>query len=97
MEIKATAEGSKLTIAVTGRVDTVTSPEFEAGMKFGDATLVVLDLANVPYMSSAGLRVLLTAHKTMLGKGGELQVANAQPTVREVLDLTGFSDLLNLI
>ena len=97
MEIKTKAEGTKLTIAVSGRVDTVTAPELEAGLKFGDATCVVIDLGDVPYMSSAGLRLLLTAHKTMLGKGGELQVANAQPSVKEVLDITGFSDILNLI
>lgn len=97
MEIKTTMEGSKLTIAVSGRVDTVTAPELEAGLKFGDATQVVLDLENVPYMSSAGLRLLLTAHKTMLGKGCEFLIANVQPAVKEVLDLTGFSDLLNLI
>lgn len=97
MEIKTTTEGAKLTISVSGRVDTVTAPELEAGLKFGDASQVVLDLANVPYMSSAGLRLLLTAHKTMLAQGGEFQVANVQPAVKEVLDLTGFSDLLNLI
>ena len=97
MEIKTNAEGSTLTISVSGRVDTVTAPELEAGLKFGDATCVVIDLGDVPYMSSAGLRLLLTAHKTMLGKGGELQVANAQPSVKEVLDIIGFSDILNLI
>ena len=97
MEIKTTSEGGKLTIAVSGRVDTVTAPELEAGLKFGDAKQVVLDLADVPYMSSAGLRLLLTAHKTMLGNGGELQIANAQASVREVLDITGFSDILNLV
>ena len=97
MEIKTNTEGSTLTISVSGRVDTVTAPELEAGLKFGDATQVVLDLENVPYMSSAGLRLLLTAHKTMLGKGGEFLIANVQPAVMEVLDLTGFSDLLNLI
>lgn len=86
-----------MTIAVSGRVDTVTAPELEAGLKFGDATCVVIDLGDVPYMSSAGLRLLLTAHKTMLGRGGELQVANAQPSVKEVLDITGFSDILNLV
>ena len=86
-----------LTISVSGRVDTVTAPELEAGLKFGDATQVVLDLADVPYMSSAGLRLLLTAHKTMMAKGGELKIANIQPTVREVLDITGFSDILNLV
>ena len=97
MEIKTTSEGGKLTIAVSGRVDTVTAPELEAGLKFGDAKQVVLDLADVPYMSSAGLRLLLTAHKAMLGNGGELQIANAQSSVREVLDITGFSDILNLV
>ena len=97
MEIKTKAEGNKLTIAVSGRVDTVTAPELEAGLKFGDAKNVVIDLKDVPYMSSAGLRLLLTVHKTMLAKGGELQIANVQPSVREVLDITGFSDILNLV
>ena len=97
MEIKTKVEGNRLTIAVSGRVDTVTAPELEAGLKFGDAQCVVIDLGDVPYMSSAGLRLLLTAHKTMFGKGGELQVANAQPSVKEVLDITGFSDILNLV
>ena len=97
MEIKTEEEGNKLTIAVSGRVDTVTAPELEAALEFGDATCVVIDLADVPYMSSAGLRLLLSAHKTMLGKGGELQIANVQESVREVLDITGFSDILNLV
>ncbi len=97
MEIKTKTEGSKLTISVSGRVDTVTAPELEAGLKFGDATSVVLDLAEVPYMSSAGLRLLLTAHKSMLANGGTLQVAGVQPSVKEVLDITGFSDILNLV
>lgn len=97
MEIKTTTDGTRLTIAVSGRIDTVTAPEVEAALKFGDATCVVIDLANVPYMSSAGLRLLLAAHKTMLAKGGELQIANVQEGVREVLDITGFSDILNLV
>ena len=97
MEIKTTTEGDKLTIAVNGRVDTVTAPELEAGLKFGDAKRVVIDLEKVPYMSSAGLRIMLSAHKTMLGKGGELQIANAQSPVREVFNITGFSSILKLV
>ena len=97
MEIKTTTEGTRLTIAVSGRVDTVTAPELAAALKFGDATCVVIDLANVPYMSSAGLRLLLAAHKKMVAKGGELQIAHVQADVREVLDITGFSDILNLV
>ncbi len=97
MEIKTTTEGDTLTIAVSGRVDTVTAPELAAGLRFGDAKRVVIDLANVPYMSSAGLRLLLTAHKEMVGKGGELQIANVQSAVMEVLEITGFSDIFNLV
>ena len=90
-------EGDRLTIAVSGRVDTVTAPALEADLKFGDAKSVVIDLADVPYMSSAGLRLLLTAHKTMLARGGELLVANVQPSVMEVLDITGFSGIFRVI
>ena len=80
MKVEAKQEGSKLTLSVSGRIDTVTAPAFEAELKFGDATQVVLDMAEVPYMSSAGLRLLLTAHKTMLASGGELLIANVQPS-----------------
>ena len=97
MEIKTQSDGNKLTITVSGRVDTVTAPKLEAGLKFGEATCVVLDLGDVPYMSSAGLRLLLVAHKTMLSKGGDFQVANIQPAVKEVLDITGFSGILHLV
>ena len=97
MEIKSKLEGTRLTIAVSGRIDTVTAPELEAGLKFGEATCVVLDLEDVPYMSSAGLRLLLVAHKTLLAKGGDFQIANVQPAVKEVLDITGFSDILHLV
>ena len=96
MEIKTKSEGSTLTISVSGRVDTVTAPELEAGLKFGDAKCVVLDIAEVPYMSSAGLRLLLTSHKAMLAKGGEFKIVNVQPSVSEVLSITGFADSLNI-
>ena len=97
MEIKTKSDGAVTTISVVGRVDTNTAPELEAGLRFGDAKSVTLDIAGVPYMSSAGLRVLLAAHKTMLGKGGEFKIANAQPAVRDVLDITGFSGFLDLV
>ena len=97
MEIKTTTEGDVLTVAVSGRVDTVTAPEFGASLQFGDVKHAVIDLANVPYMSSAGLRVLPTVHKEMSAKGGDLQIANVQSAVKEVLDITGFSDIFNLV
>ena len=97
MEIKTKTEGDCLTIAVSGRIDTVTAPELGANLKTDGVNCVVLYLADVPYMSSAGLRILLTAHKEMLAKGGELKIANVQSAVMEVLDITGFSDIFNLI
>jgi anti-sigma B factor antagonist len=97
MKISFSKNGNDMTVALDGRLDTVTAPELEAGLKFGDATKVVIDLADVPYMSSAGLRLMLTAHKTMMAKGGTLQIAGVQPSVKEVFDITGFSDILNII
>ena len=97
METKTISEGDKLIIAVSGRVDTVTAPELEANLKFGDAKLVVLDLKEVPYMSSAGLRLLLTSHKAMAAKGGRFEIANVQSAVREILEITGFSDIFNIV
>ena len=82
MEIKTTTESERLTISVSGRVDTVTAPEREANLRFGDVKCAVIDLTNVPYMSSAGLRLLLTAHKTMMAKGGELQIDDKSKTAK---------------
>ena len=85
MEIETKSEGEKLTITVSGRVDTVTAPELAASFQFGDATCVVLDLADVQYMSSAGLRLLLIAHKTMLEKGDHsVQLSNASAAMPDV-------------
>ena len=96
MEIKKTMDGPNVTIAVTGRVDTTTAPEFEAGLKLAGTETLTLDLSGVPYMSSAGLRCLLTAQKTMLAGGGSMTITGVQPAVMEVLELTGFSNILTI-
>ena len=91
-------DGTSLTIALEGRIDTLTAPQLEtelASCLSGVKTLV-LDFAQVAYISSAGLRVLLSTHKKMLAAGGSLTIANAVPAVREVFDITGFSDILTL-
>lgn len=90
MEIKKTLEGDRLTLAPQGRVDTITAPEFEAALPAEGVGELVLDLSAVDYMSSAGLRVLLTAHKRMKGA---MKVANVQPVVKEVFEITGFADI----
>ena len=97
MTINKTQEGSCLTLALTGRLDTMTSPELEAELNrsLEDAQSLVLDFTGLEYISSAGLRVLLSAHKAMSGKGG-MKVIHINEVVREVFDVTGFSDILNI-
>ena len=97
MKITKKQDGSALVIALEGRLDTTTAPELEAELKtcLDGITDLTLDLAKLDYISSAGLRVLLSAHKTMM-KQGQMKVTNASEIVREVFDVTGFSDILNI-
>ena len=97
MEINKTVDGDKVTIAVDGRVDTTTSPELAAALKLDGVKDLTLDLTGVSYMSSAGLRCLLMAQKTMNASGGEVRIKGVQPVVKEVLDITGFSDIFTLV
>lgn len=98
MTITNNQNGKDLTIALEGRLDTMTAPELEAELKesLNDADTLAFDLAKLEYISSAGLRVLLAAHKTMMNKGG-MQVKNANEIVREVFEVTGFADILNIV
>lgn len=98
MEIAKSIEDSKATFTVRGRLDTVTSPELQAEMdKVSDATSeLVLDFSALDYISSAGLRVLLSANKKMVAKGGTLLIVGANAVVKDVFDMTGFSDILKL-
>ena len=95
MEIKKTVEGSKLTLAPVGRVDTLTAPELEGALALDGVTELVFDLVELEYISSAGLRVLLSAQKTM-NKRGSMTVLNPKPAVKEVFDITGFSDIFTI-
>ena len=91
MQINKNQEGNKLTLAPIGRVDTITSPELEAAVVLDGIEELVFDLAQVDYISSAGLRVLLSSQKKMAGKS--MRIVNAKPAVKEVFDITGFSDI----
>lgn len=96
MEINETKEEGKTVMSVSGRLDTKTAPELEARIKSGDVDGgLVLDLSDLEYVSSAGLRVILATHKMMVNRGG-LIVRNPQDTVMEVLDATGFTDVLDI-
>ena len=97
MTINKKSEGNHLEIALEGRLDTMTSPELEAELKqsLDGVETLTMDMAKLDYISSAGLRVLLSAHKIMAPRGG-MKVINANEIVKEVFDVTGFSDVLTI-
>lgn len=97
MKMNKTVNGTKLEIALEGRLDTMTAPELEAELNktLGGADSLVLDFSNLEYISSAGLRVLLSAHKVMSKKGG-MKVCNVNEVVKEVFEVTGFADILTI-
>ena len=97
MEIIKNLDGSKLTVALSGRLDTTTSPMLEAELKtaLDDVNELIFDFAKLDYISSAGLRVLLSTQKTM-AKKGTFVIKNVHPDIMEVFEITGFSDILTI-
>lgn len=98
MEFTKVKNNGVLTVAVRGHLDTNTAPVFESGLKgeLSDITELRLDLTNLVYISSAGLRALLTLHKAMVAKKGKLVLLHPNEEVMEILDMTGFSTFLNI-
>ena len=97
MTINKTQENEKLTVTIEGRLDTTTAPQLEAEVKssLDNVKEVVFDIKNLEYVSSAGLRVLLTAQKIM-NKQGKMTVTGASEAVMEIFEVTGFVDILNI-
>lgn len=98
MTISKNLAGDKLTVAVEGRLDTVTAPDLEAELKsaLDSAKELVMDFSKLEYISSAGLRVLLSAFKKLDAKGGKMKVTNINEMVREVLEVTGLISVLTV-
>ncbi len=97
MNININQEGKQLTLALEGRLDTTTAPQLEASFKqnIGDCDTLIMNFADLEYISSAGLRVLLAAQKVM-NKQGTMVVRNVNETIMEVFEITGFSDILTI-
>lgn len=96
MEIEKLIDGKTATLKISGRLDTVSSPELESALnELSDAEGVVLDFEKLEYISSAGLRVLLLAHKNFSRKAG-LTVTNVCEEVMDVFKVTGFDDVLTI-
>ena len=97
MIIEKNLNGTELTVAITGRLDTTTAPQLEAEFKqsITGVEKLVLDFATLEYLSSAGLRVLLAAQKVM-NKQGEMIIKNVNDTITEIFEVTGFIDILTV-
>ncbi len=97
MKIDQIKNANALTIALEGRLDTMTAPQLEAELKSAlpGVESLIFDLKNLEYISSAGLRVLLSAQKTM-NKQGTMKVIHANEMILEIFEVTGFSDILTI-
>ena len=97
MNLTVTSENKVYTIAITGRIDTLTAPELES--KFREieknAEKLIFDMREVEYISSAGMRVIVAEHRAMLPKDG-LVLRGLTKNVRTIINLTGFNNILNI-
>ena len=97
MNIIKKQEGSTLTVSLEGRLDTITAPQLEGDLRSSVNGIdeLIFDLSGMDYISSAGLRVLLSAQKVM-NKQGSMLIRNVCPEVMEIFEVTGFIDILNI-
>ena len=97
MKIEKIIDGKKLTMVLVGRMDTTTAPELEAELKqnISGVEELVLELAGLEYLSSAGLRVLLAAQKVM-NRQGSMVVKNVNEIIMEIFEVTGFVNILTI-
>ena len=99
MEVKITNQSGKILAAVSGRIDTTTAEKFQqdiAPLMQGDNPDIELDCSELVYTSSQGLRLLLILQKSVMARQGKLMIKGLQPMVKEVFDITGFSNIFNI-
>ena len=98
VEVNTTIDGANATVAIVGNLTVATAPKLEAAFAAlpGDASGLVLDLAELDYVASAGLRVIVSQAKSMQNKGGSMRITNSNDEVLEVFDVTGLVDILDI-
>lgn len=98
MKITKTVENGKVILLVDGRLDTVTAPELAAAIaEIEDGVKeLVFDFSELEYVSSAGLRVILSTHKKLDAEGGKLVVRHPNDMIQSIFALTGFIEILNI-
>lgn len=97
LNVKKTVNNDAVTFALEGRLDTSTAPELEQALvtALDGVKALTLDFTDLEYISSAGLRVLLGAQKTMM-KQGEMKITHVNESIMDIFDVTGFSDILTI-
>lgn len=96
MTLSKSNNGDAYTIAIEGRLDTLTAPAFEKEITaITDGETLLVDCAKLDYISSAGLRALLSAHKKFAEKGG-MTVTNIGENIADIFEVTGFSNILTI-
>lgn len=97
MKIKKAVNGNELTVFLEGRLDTVTAPELEAVLNesLSGVKELVLDFEKLDYISSAGLRVLLSAQKIMNNQGS-MKIRRVNDVITEIFEVTGFNEILTV-
>ena len=98
LDIDQTSEGSTLTLTLKGRLSIATSPQLAAVIDSMSDTVKTLQIvaANVEYISSAGLRVLVAAHKKMAAAGGSMEILKPTAEILELFDMTGLKDIFKV-
>ena len=97
LNIEKTTNASELTVVLGGRLDTTTAPDLEKELKesLDGVTALTIDMTALEYISSAGLRVLLSTQKVM-NRQGKMKVTHVNETIQEIFEVTGFSDILTI-
>jgi anti-sigma B factor antagonist len=97
MNITKTLENGLLTVLIDGKLDTSTTPQATAEIEadLDSAEELVIDMKDLKYISSVGLRLMLSLHKKMTSKGG-MKLINVNETNMEIFDFTGFADIMNI-
>lgn len=99
MEINKAISNQNVIITLKGRLDTMTAPQLDDEAKnidFDEVETVTLNLKDLEYISSSGLRVILALYKNLKSKGGDLKIVNVSNTIMELFSMTGMSDYLDI-
>ena len=100
MDVNINAEGSKTFVELNGRIDTSNADQFQkdiAPLMQGDNPDIEMDCSGMDYTSSQGLRLFLMLQKSVMARGGKMVMRNMNPQVKEVFDITGFSNIITII